>query len=327
MIDRRTSYARKPRFLDAVREVARTRHLSRRTEITYVSWVRRFIVFHDRRHPAELTARHIEQFLTHLAVDREVSASTQNQARSALLFLYRDVLRRDPGEIAGVVAARRRHHLPVVLSREEVRAVLANLEGTNWLVAVLLYGAGLRLLEALQLRVKDVDFEYRQLLIRQPKGNRDRRTVCPATAIRPLQGHLERVRQLHGRDLSQGQGSVELPGALARKYPGAATEWAWQWVFPATRLYLDSVTGAKRRHHLHESAIQRAMRRAVVAAGIPKRASCHTLRHSFATHLLEQGSDIRTVQELLGHRQLRTTMIYTHVLNQGISVKSPADWL
>ena len=316
------------RLLDALRRVVRTRHYSRRTEEAYAGWVRRYVRFHGLRHPAELGEREVGRFLSHLASVGRVSASTQNQARAALLFLYRDVLDRPAGELAGVVLARRPHRLPVVLSRHEVRAVLDSLSGAPRLVATLLYGGGLRLMEALQLRVKDVDFARGELVVRGGKGAKDRVTVLPASVAAPLAAHLRRVQRLHGRDLASGAGSVELPGAYSIKAPVAARDWAWQWVFPARQCYVDHPTDERRRHHLHESAVQRAVQAAVLRAGVAKRATCHTFRHSFATHLLEAGYDIRTVQELLGHSDVRTTMIYTHVLNRGgRGVRSPPDGL
>ncbi len=317
-----------PTLLMRLRQAIRQRHYSRRTEETYVGWVKRFVAFHGRRHPAELGAAEVSSFLSHLASDRHVSASTQNQALSALLFLYRAVLARDLGELPSLVYAKRSRRLPVVLTRDEVRAVLGRLSGPKWLVAALLYGSGLRLLEGLRLRVKDVDFASKQLVVRSGKGDRDRVTMLPESVAPALATHLRKIKVQHERDRADGAGRVELPDALARKSPQAAGEWSWQWVFPATRHYVDPRTGERRRHHLHESVIQRAFREAVRASGIAKRASCHTLRHSFATHLLAAGYDIRTVQQLLGHRDLRTTMIYTHVLNRGgLAVQSPADTL
>lgn len=316
-----------PRLLDRVRRATMVRHMSRRTESAYVGWIRRFILFHGKRHPRDLGAPEIERFLTHLVVTRGVGAATQNQALAALLFLYRHVLDRDPGELQPIVRARQRRRVPVVLTREEVRSVLSNLGGTHRLVALILYGSGLRLLESLRLRVKDVDLASRELVIQDGKSKTDRRTVLPATAIAPLRAHLADWRVAHARDVQRGAGHVVLPGRLATKLPRASREWKWQWVFPATRTYADRETGKVHRHHLHESVIQRAVRRAVVRSGIAKRASCHTLKHSFATHLLQAGYDIRTVQELLGHRNLKTTMIYTHVLNKGRGITSPADQL
>lgn len=315
-----------PKLLDRLRTAIRVRHYSLRTEDAYAHWVRRFIVFHSRRHPRELGAEEIQAFLNALATDLKVSASTQNQALSALLFLYKDVLGRPIEHLNGLVRATKPPRLPVVLSRSEVTAVLAHLDGVPLLVARLLYGAGLRLTEALGLRIKDVDFDRRELTIRQGKGRKDRRTVLPEAAREPLRMHLTGVRELHHQDLREGFGRVVLPDGLARKFPNAPREWPWQFVFPAARICHDPRWGGPTRFHLHESVVQRAVTRAVRNAGIAKRASCHTLRHSFATHLLEAGYDIRTVQELLGHADVSTTMIYTHVLNRGgLGVRSPAD--
>jgi len=316
------------RLLDQVRAAVRRRHYSRRTEEAYAQWIRRFILFHGKRHPAEMGEAEVTQFASHLAVKGSVSASTQNQALSALLFLYQVVLGRRIEWLEGIVRAKASPRLPVVLSREEVRAILDQMEGLPWLMAGLLYGAGLRLMECARLRVKDLDFDRHEIIVRMGKGGRDRRTMLPA-GLRPhLQAHLKAARRQHEEDLRQGAGWVELPGALARKYPNAGRDWAWQWVFPATRRYLEPRTRQRRRHHLHESVLQRAVKIAVIRAGVPKPASCHTFRHSFATHLLEDDHDIRTVQELLGHRDVRTTMIYTHVLNRGgHGVLSPADRL
>jgi integron integrase len=315
-----------PRLLDQVRATIRARHYSRRTEKAYVAWIRRFIVFHGRRHPRELGLDAITAFVNTLATTGNVAASTQNQALSALLFLYRDVLGSDMPWVENVVRARRPARLPVVLTRDEVRTIIRRLHGVPRLMALLLYGSGLRLLECARLRVKDVDFGRHQLWVRAGKGDKDRVAPLPAVVRADLTRHLELVKQQHAADLQHGAGWVELPWALARKYPGAGREWPWQWVFPASRHYIDRETGQRRRHHLHESVLQRAFKEAVRDAGIPKRATCHTLRHSFATHLLEDDRDIRTVQELLGHRDLSTTMIYTHVLNRGpAGVQSPAD--
>ncbi|MBI4610133.1 MAG: integron integrase [Candidatus Rokubacteria bacterium] len=316
----------KPRLLDRVRQALRTRHYSRRTEEAYVAWIRRYILFHGKRHPGEMGAPEITRFLTALAVDRKVAASTQNQALGALLFLYRDVLDLDVPWLDGLVRAKRPQRLPVVLTRDEVRAVLQRLNGAPRLMAYLLYGAGPRLLECCRLRVQDVNFASNQIVVRGGKGDKDRVTMLPAVVKVELARHLEFVREQHRRDLEHGAGWVELPTALARKYPNAGREWAWHWVFPATRIYVDRLTGQRRRHHLHESVVQRAVKDAVRLAGLAQRAGPHTLRHSFATHLLEDGHDIRTVQELLGHRDVSTTMIYTHVLNRGpTAVRSPAD--
>jgi integron integrase len=317
---------RSPRLLDRVREAIRSRHYSRRTEKAYVHWIRRFIFFHGKRHPAEMGAGEVTAFLTSLAVQDKVAASTQNQALSALLFLYREVLGVDLPWLEDVVRAKRPQYLPVVLTRDETRAVLQRLNGVPRVMALLLYGAGLRLLECCGLRVKDVDFAANQIVVCDGKGRKDRVTMLPAAARSLLAQHIDQMRVQHEADVRRGAGWVELPGALLRKYPHAGREWGWQWVFPATRFYVDRLTGQRRRHHLHESVLQRAVKDAVRAAGITKLATCHTLRHSFATHLLEDNHDIRTVQELLGHRDVSTTMIYTHVLNLGpAGVRSPAD--
>lgn len=316
----------KPRLLDQVREHIRVKHYSIRTEQAYLDWVKRFILFHGTRHPSEMGAAEVEAFLTHLAVSRNVSASTQNQALSAILFLYREVLGVELAWLDGVQRAKKPARLPVVLTTTEVHALLAQLEGTHWLMANLLYGAGLRLMECVRLRVKDVDFGMQQLLVRDGKGSKDRVTMLPAALVEPLKAHLERVRALHEHDLSAGVGDVYLPYALERKYPRAGREWGWQYVFPAKRRSTDPRSGKERRHHANEQALQRAVKQAVRASGMPKPASCHTFRHSFATHLLQSGYDIRTVQELLGHKDVSTTMIYTHVLNRGgKGVVSPLD--
>jgi integron integrase len=319
--------AGKPRtLLEAVRFELRSRHYSRRTEQAYVGWVRRYIRHHGGRHPRELGEGEVRGYLAHLAMDRKVSASTQMQALAALQFLYRGVLRRPMGFVSGVPRAKRSARLPNVLSRAEVKRLLAELRGTKRLMGLLLYGAGLRLNECLALRVKDVDFEMRQLVVRSGKGDKDRVTMLPAAAETLMREQLARVQRVHARDVAAGGGEVELPGALARKLPQAARELGWQWVFPAATRHRDPATGRWRRHHAHESVLQRAIREAASRALLSKRASCHTLRHSFATHLLEDGYDIRTVQELLGHEEVSTTMKYTHVLNRGArGVRSPAD--
>ncbi|WHZ23303.1 MAG: Integron integrase IntIPac [Nitrospira sp.] len=320
--------APRPELLDQVRQAIRARHFSHRTEEAYVGWIRRFITSHHKRHPAEMGEVEIGHFLSCLASDAHVSASTQNQALNALLFLYREVLGNAIGYVNGVVRAKKPRRLPVVLTREEVKRVLSGLSGTPWLMAMLLYGAGLRLLECCRLRVKDIDFSQSQIVVRAGKGDKDRYTTLPAVIKEALLRHLQKVKSQHQDDLRNGSGCVALPNALERKYPNAGTEWAWHWVFPATSHYTDRVTGERRRHHLHESVLQRAFKAARLKAGIAKPASCHTLRHSFATHLLEDGYDIRTVQELLGHRDVSTTMIYTHVLNRGgRGIHSPADRL
>jgi integron integrase len=317
-----------PRLLDRVRLAIRTRHLSLRTEQAYVQWIRRFILFHNKRHPKEMGADEIGAFLTHLAVAKRVSASTQNQALGALLFLYREVLRQEIGQVEEVVRAKRPRKLPVVLTQDEVRLLFSNLHGTHRLIGTLLYGSGLRLMECLRLRVKDLDFGSHQITLRDGKGGYDRITMIPETLEPDLRKHLAGVRNLHRQDLAKGFGQAALPHALSRKYPRAATDWAWQFVFPASSRSTDPRTGVVRRHHLSAQAMQRAMKRAVRTAGINKRASCHTLRHSFATHLLEGGYDIRTVQELLVLNDAATTEIYTHVLNRGgHAVRSPLDRL
>ena len=313
-------------LLDRLRRQVRLLHYSIRTEEAYVQWARRFILFHKKRHPSEMGVDEIRHFLSHLANEGRVSASTQNQALAALLFLYREVLGVDLPFVEGVERAKRPARVPVVLTREEVAGVLGRLSGVHHLMASLLYGSGLRLMECVRLRVKDLDLSYRQVTIRDGKGERDRRTVLPDRLVAQLAGHLARVRRLHEEDLRLGYGRVYLPYALERKYPNAASEWGWQWAFPASRLSVDPRSGAVRRHHSAEDLLQKAVKRAVAQAGVAKRASCHTFRHSFATHLLESGCDIRNVQELLGHSSVETTQIYTHVLNRGgRGVRSPLD--
>jgi integron integrase len=318
----------KPKLLDQVRQAIRARHYSPKTEESYVHWIKRFIFFHNKRHPAEMGEKEIAQFLSSLASEFHVSASTQNQALNAILFLYRDVLHKEIGYIDGVIRAKRPHRLPVVLTRQEVRSILGILDRSDWLMVMLLYGAGLRLMECLQLRVKDIDFTSNQIVVRAGKGDKDRHTMLPAASKDALAKHLVIIKEQHRRDLERGLGRVALPHALDRKYPNAGKEWGWQWVFPATSHYTDRETGEQHRHHLHESVLQKSVKQAVRKAGISKPATPHTFRHSFATHLLEDGYDIRTVQELLGHRDVSTTMIYTHVLNRGgRGVNSPADRL
>ena len=314
-------------FLDSVRGLIRVKHLSYRTEEAYLGWISRYILFHDKQHPKDMGATEVQAFLTHLAVEGNVAASTQNQAFAALLFLYHQVLQTSLGKIEDVVRAKLPKRLPDVLTKDEVIRVLAYLRGDEWLVANLLYGAGLRLLEGLRLRVKDVDFEYKQIIVRDGKGAKDRVTVLPEKIIAPLKEHLARVRLLHQEDLRLGFGEVYLPFALDLKYKNAATEWIWQYVFPAAKRSFDPRSDKQRRHHLSAGIIQRAVKNAVNQASITKRASPHILRHSFATHLLEVGYDIRTLQELLGHKDVRTTQIYTHVINRGGNgVKSPLDY-
>jgi integron integrase len=320
--------AASPKLLTRMRRAMRSAHYSPRTEAVYLVWVRRFVRYHGLRHPLEMGEREVAQYLTHLAVERRVSASTQQQAMSALLLLYKDVLERPLGALGVVRRAHAPARLPVVLARSEVQRVLGQLDGVYRAIGILLYGSGLRLQECLELRVKDLDFERGEITVRRGKGAKDRVTVFPERARGMLAAHLEDVRGRHEEDVRLGQGRVALPGVLARKLPQAAREWAWQWVFPAGRQYEEARTGERRRHHIHATTVQRAMAEAVRAAGLSKRASCHTLRHSFATHLLEAGYDIRTVQELLGHRDVSTTMVYTHVLNRGgLGVESPADFL
>jgi integron integrase len=317
-----------PTLLARLRDEVRKRHYSDRTEDAYADWIARFLRFNGFRDPREMGKEEVERFLSHLAVERDVAASTQNQAFSALLFLYRDVLGITLDWLDGVVRAKRPKRLPVVLTRDEVTAVLRHLSGTNLIAAMLMYGAGLRLLECLTLRVKDIDFGYRQITVREGKGNKDRITVLPAAVEPRLQLHIEDVRVQFEKDLKEGGGYVRLPKALGRKYPDADRTWGWQWVFPAHRQYEDSETGPRHRHHLDETVLQRAVKEAARLADVKKHATCHTLRHSFATHLLEDGYDIRTIQELLGHRDVSTTMIYTHVLNRGgRCVRSPMDVL
>jgi integron integrase len=316
-----------PKLLDRVRWHLRVKRYSLRTEKVYIDWIRRFILFHGKRHPESMGEEEIARFLSYLAIERQVAASTQNQAFSALLFLYQHVLDRKLDFIDGVERVRRPPKLPVVFTPDEARAVLARLKGDYRLMAHLLYGSGLRLLECLRLRVKDVDFGYRQITVREGKGMRERVTLLPNRLCRPLQAHLTRVKELHRQDLARGGGAVYLPSALHRKYPHAAREWRWQYVFPAEKISVDPRSGEKRRHHAGEKNLQNAVKEAIRASGIAKAASCHTFRHSFATHLLENGSDIRTVQELLGHKEVATTMIYTHVCNRpGLTVRSPVDY-
>ncbi|MEW5995360.1 MAG: integron integrase [Candidatus Zixiibacteriota bacterium] len=318
----------KPKLLDQLREALCSRHYSRRTEQTCCHWVKRYVHFHNLRHPDEIGEPEINAFLSHLALREKVSASTQNQALSALLFLYRHVLGREIGDLGEVIRARKPKRLPVVMTREEVKAVLSNLTGDKWLMASLMYGAGLRLMECLRLRVQDIDFSRNEILVRDGKGAKDRITMLPESLKAPLQDHLKRVKRVHEKDLADGWGRVLMPDALDRKYPNAPRDWRWQWVFPQENRWKNTKTGEEGRHHVDESLVQKAVREAVARAGLTKRATSHTFRHSFATHLLEGGCDIRTVQELLGHNDVKTTMIYTHVLNRGPSgVRSPMDGL
>jgi integron integrase len=320
--------ARKPRLLDQLRQALRSRHYSRRTEQTYCQWVKRFIYFHKIRHPAEMAEPEINAFLTHLAVKERASASTQNQALSALLFLYRHVLNRKIGDLGEVIRARKPKRLPVVMTREEVKLVLSHLKGDKWLMASLMYGAGLRLMECLRLRIQGVDFAANQIIVRDGKGFKDRVTMLPEVVTDPLLQHLKAVKKIHENDLAEGYGRVVMPYALEKKYPNAAAHWRWQFLFPQEHRWINKNTGRQGRHHVHESVLQRAVKEAVRRVGMPKHATPHTFRHSFATHLLEDGYDIRTVQELLGHKDVKTTMVYTHVLNRGgKGVRSPLDSL
>jgi integron integrase len=315
-----------PGLLAVARERMRTRHLALRTEHAYLHWLRRYVAFHERRHPRELGAPEVEQFLTHLAVDRKVSAATQNQALQALLFLYRHVLEIELPWLNEITRAAHSQRLPVVLDRTEVHALLSQLRGTPWLVANLLYGSGLRLTEGLRLRVKDLALERGELIVREGKGGKDRVTMLPGALDTQVRAHLGRLRSWFEDERRRQQPGVTVPFALARKYPQAATQWGWQYLFPAAVLCRDPYSGLPLRHHLNEKVVQRAVQAAVRRAGISRPASCHTLRHSFATHLLEDGYDIRTVQELLGHSDLKTTMIYTHVMSKGArGVRSPLD--
>jgi integron integrase len=322
-----TTAERPPGLIQRYREELQVRHYARRTVNTYEQWLRRFLRFHRLRHPRTMGSAEVNAFLSHLAVELQVSASTQNQALAALLFLFRELLEMDL-ELDGVVRARTRRRLPVVLSETEVKAVRQRLEGESALVVGLLYGSGLRLMEALRLRVKDLDIQRRELTVRDGKGGKDRLTLLPESLVPDLQRHLMDVRRIHQSDLRAGWGRVVMPYALARKYPNAEREWAWQWVFPQQKRWHDKASGIQGRHHLDPSVVQKAVKRAVAEAGVTKAASCHTFRHSFATHLLERGQDIRTIQELLGHQDVSTTMIYTHVLNRGpLGVRSPVDLL
>jgi integron integrase len=317
---------RPKKLLDQVREKIRLRHYSIRTEQAYVSWIKRYILFHEKRHPNEMGQSDIEAFLSHLAIDRKVSASTQNQAFNALLFLYRHVLEKEIGDNINAVRAKKPKRLPTVMAKDETVKVINALSGVHQLMAKLLYGSGLRLMECARLRVKDMDIDRLQILVREAKGNKDRVTMLPENVVPSLKDHLLYVRQLFENDLKEGYGCVYLPHALERKYPKANRQWGWQYVFPAKSLSVDPRSRVKRRHHIHENSLQKAVKKAADLAGIIKSISCHTFRHSFATHLLEDGYDIRTVQELLGHKNLNTTMIYTHVLNKGVkAVRSPLD--
>jgi len=319
--------AHPPKLLDQVRQSLRTKHYSYRTEKSYIGWIKQYILFHKKKHPRDMREVEINKFITHLAVKRRVSSSTQNQALCAIVFLYKHVLKRDIKNL-NIFWAKKHKHIPVVLTQEEVKELFKQLKGTYWIMAMLLYGAGLRLREVLNLRVKDIDFNYNQIIIRDTKGREDRVVPLPKKVKVPLQQYLTKVKNLHKKDLHEGFGNVYLPDALERKYPNAVREWIWQYVFPAHRISTDPRSGVRRRHHLYDTVLQKVVKTAAKKAGIQKRVTCHTLRHSFATHLLEDGYDIRTIQELLGHKHLETTMVYTHVVKQGaLGIKSPADKL
>lgn len=315
-----------PRLFDQVRDVIRYKHYSRRTEQSYLHWIKRFILFHNKKHPKEMGKDEIVQYLTHLAVKRQVAPGTQNLALSAILFLYRDVLKLELPWIGDFERAKRAQRIPVVLTRDEIKALLSQCEGTYWLIFSLMYGSGLRLMECIRLRVKDIDFHYKQIIVRDGKGFKDRVTVLPAPLIEPIRNHLTKVKFRHEQDLEAGYGKTNLPYALVRKYPNADRQWNWQFIFPSTSISKDPRSDHVGRHHIHESAVQKAIKEAIKRAHIYKPASSHTLRHSFATHLLEDGYDIRTVQELLGHSDVKTTQIYTHVLQKGgRAVRSPLE--
>jgi len=317
-----------PKLLDQMRARIRTKHYSIRTEEVYVDWARRFILFHGKKHPQNMGGKEIEAFLSHLAVERNVAASTQAQAKAALLFLYKEVLDIDLPWLDEIITAKVSRRLPVVLTQREVAALLGELTDTTWIVASLLYGTGMRLLEGLRLRIKDVEFSRREIIVREGKGNKDRITMLPENLLLPLQQHVQKVKILHEKDLGAGFGTVHLPYALDKKYPNEHKTWGWQYVFPSAKRSVDPRTGIEQRHHLYEQTIQKSVRIAAQRAGIVKPVSPHVLRHSFATHLLQNGYDIRTVQELLGHADVTTTMIYTHVLNKGgRGVTSPLDAL
>lgn len=318
----------KPKLLDQLRDRIRLKHYSRRTEDVYLDWAKRYILYHNKRHPQEMGKKEIEGFLTYLATERQVAAATQNQAKAALQFLYKEVLEIQLPWLDEVEQAKKPKRLPVVLTEKEVHSLLAHVPQAYALLARLMYGTGMRLLEGLRLRVQDLDFERAELLIREGKGGKDRVTMLPQSLLKPLQEHLKQVKQAHEQDLLKGYGEVWLSESVARKYPNAGREWVWQYVFPSARLSVDPRSGVTRRHHLDEKGLQRAIKQAAVDAGLTKNVTPHTLRHSFATHLLQAGYDIRTVQELLGHKDVQTTMIYTHVLNKGgMGVMSPLDRL
>ncbi|MBN2403458.1 MAG: integron integrase [Spirochaetes bacterium] len=327
-MDTAQTYKNSTLLIERVRAAIRGKHYSIRTEKSYIEWIRRFIYFHNMHDPEKMAEKEINEFVTYLALKENVSASTQNQALCAVIFLYKQILKKEIGNLDGLIWSKKPKKIPIVLSREEIKRLLSELSGIHRIMANLLYGSGLRLLECLRLRVKDIDFDYNQIIVRDGKGQKDRVTALPETIISPIKDHLEKVKILHSKDIAAGLGKVHLPFALEKKYPNASREWAWQYVFPSSVLSVDPRSGITRRHHLDESVLQRAVKVAMQKAGISKQASCHTLRHSFATHLLEDGYDVRTVQELLGHENLNTTMIYTHVMKKGgLGIKSPADKL
>jgi len=316
----------KPRLLDQIRDEMNIRKYSKNTIDPYIYWIRTYILFHNKQHPATLGADHVRDFLNYIVKDRRLSASSQNQALNALVFLYKHILKIDLGPINETFRARRTKRIPDVLTRDEVRTILNLMDGVPKLVTCLLYGSGLRLMDGVNLRIKDLDFDKKEIIIHCGKGNKDRRSMIPEALIPLLKSHLQKVKETHKNDLHDGFGEAPLPDALSKKYPNAAKDWPWQWVFPATTRYLDPFDNCWKRHHIHKTCIQKAVRHAARRSRVPKKIGCHTFRHSFATHLLEEGYDIRTVQELLGHKDVKTTMIYTHVLNKGgLGVKSPLD--
>jgi integron integrase len=323
-----TTTEKSPKLLNQVRNALRTRHYSIRTEEAYLNWIKKFILFHKKRHPKEMSEKEINEFLTHLAVNKKVSASTQNQALCAIVFLYKHILNIELLDLNDITWAKKPQKVPEVFTQQEVQHVISHLKEIHWIIGVLMYGTGMRLMECLRLRVKDIDFSSHKITIRSGKGEKDRITMLPELIVPALQNHLQQVKKQHDQDLKKGYGTVYLPYALEKKYPNANREWIWQYVFPSAKLSTDPRSNVKQRHHLDEASIQRAVKKAIRQAGIRKHASCHTLRHSFATHLLESGYDIRTVQELLGHEDVNTTMIYTHVLKKGVlGVRSPADMM
>ena len=316
----------KPKLLVQVAVEIRKRHYSKRTEEAYTGWIRRFIIFNNKKHPAEMGGEEIKSFLNHLVIEKNVSASTQNQAMQGILFLYKNILKQDVGWVEDIKRSARIKHLPVVFSKKEAKEILKRIKKIEWLIVSLLYGSGLRLSECLKLRIKDIDFDYAQIIVRDGKGEKDRRTVLPESLIIPLQEQLQKVKKIHKEDLAKGLGETILPYALKEKYPSEGKELRWQYIFPSSEIIFDKKRGIKHRHHVHESTVQRTVKKAIKEANVLKSGSPHSFRHSFATHLLENGYDIRTVQELLGHKDVRTTMIYTHVLNKGgYGVKSPLD--